>query len=268
MTTPEVVSFAITIGLGVLSITLAVFSILLSWKFNDRSTGALDAVKSLATEIRSLIDATVAQQKEFSSRMLDSILEKGPYGRSAADVQKEANAMEEVVRRQLDETEKRIADSVESKIRSLKKEDRTDPATIQRMVDSIRNEIRMLADQAASTVSASAKVSESLKKMLMRWIDRPAHYQLLAAIISENAMSEEQVRKHREKYGIPEPLEAGLSNLLDAGILVGTRDTFQVPTNLSAPLAAWVDRNWPIINKLKHVEGVEDKTIVAKGLDF
>lgn len=284
MTTVEVASFAVTVGLGVIAIVLAVFSIVLSWKFNDRSTDSLDKVGSLTTEIRSLIDATVVQQKDFSSRMLDSILEKGPYGRDRAvvSIDKDTRALEEIVRHQLEETEKRIANEVESKIRSFVLTNKTDPIAIQQVLASIRAEIKSLASQAATTASSSALVSESMKKKLMEWKDLPSHYQVIAAIVKENVTSEEQLRKHMSKYNIPEPIKHGLDNLLQAGILCGTLESFEISPQFKTFLPDWVNRNWSTINKIIGIMSAadlsekgpvkksikEETKMIADGLEF
>jgi len=74
MNTSEMGNLILTIILGLLSIGLGIFAIWLSLRFNEKSTEALNAIKDLTNEIRTLSDVNLSQQQNFSSKMLDSIL--------------------------------------------------------------------------------------------------------------------------------------------------------------------------------------------------
>jgi hypothetical protein len=255
VTTAETASLVITATLGVLAIGLSIFTMVLSWKFNDRSFQALDAVKSLVTEIRSLMDSTVKQQKDFSSRMLDSILEKGPYGHEhdLPAEEKGKTAVEQVIKSQLEVAEKRIVDSVEEKMRSIIPTDKTDSEAVKTALDSIREDISSLANRAATTASSSTILPEDLKQKLMKWQEFPAHYLLLAAIIKENARTEKELLPHVKKYAIPQPMNEGFHNLLESGILEGSQTAFEVKPELKTQLAGWLDRNWSILTKIMEI---------------
>lgn len=87
MTTTEVITFTIGVALGLFSIALGVFAIWFSSKQAESSSSALDSVKDLARETKFLVDASLAQQKDFSIKMLDSILQQNKFGSGAADIE-------------------------------------------------------------------------------------------------------------------------------------------------------------------------------------
>ena len=81
MNTSETVTFGIGLAVSLLSVGLGVFAIWLSLRLSKSSTDALDSVRDLARETRILVQMGLDQQKGFSSKMLDSILEQNKFGR-------------------------------------------------------------------------------------------------------------------------------------------------------------------------------------------
>lgn len=110
------INLAITIGLGVLSLGLSVFAIWLSLRFSDRSDKALDSVKELTNDIRSMMEVSLTHQKDFSSKMLDSILEQNQYGLPKnSDENDKSASIESLVQERLQQSEERITEILEKR---------------------------------------------------------------------------------------------------------------------------------------------------------
>ena len=274
MSTIDAISFAVTIALGVLSIGLAAFAIWLSCRFNEQSTQALDTIKSLATEIRGLADVTVSQQKDFSTKMLDSILRGGPYGEDPS-VREKGTALEQVVRAQLEQSELRIVDGMEKKMKQLSVRHEISSKMVQQIVDGVKDDLSTLRDSVASAVSSSTTIPEELRLTLLKWQNYPAHYLILAAIVG-GANSLQDVESVSSSFGIPEQIDMGLDNILSSGLLTGSAESFTVRQDLAAPLAGWIDANWRVLSEMKAVarrspndeDAVEKRRDIANLLHF
>jgi hypothetical protein len=229
-----------------LSIGLGAFAIWLSKRFDERSAAALDAIRDLARETRALIDVAVSQQRDFSTKMLDSILSRDPYGRTVAPpVQEGPSALEEVVRKQLTDTEHRISEAIEDTIRRLPAQPNSQ--RLEQAVASIRNDIKRLTDAAAARITVPVELPEKIAVAFNEWRDFPAHFLVLFAILREGATSVGRLRKVADRYGIPEPFDGGVENLLKAGVLEGTLSDFRVPSDIQNLLLAWIEANEPVL---------------------
>lgn len=276
MNASDISNLVLTIVLGLLSIGLGLFAIWLSIQFNNKSTSALDAIKELANEIRTLSQTNVSQQKDFSSKMLDSILAQNRYGKYevSEEVQK-STALEDVVKRQLEETETRITSAVEQTVRTIAKSN-NDPDALQTAIETIRSDIRMLTNRA-SAISSSIELPEQLKTELDRMRRTPAFYVLLAAIIRENISSLNAMEAFESKYNFPDGWEDGpIETLISRNFLTGSPDDFKVTPQYQAPLAAFIDKNWLTITKLIEHYGsqenrfglTKEELLMAKELDI
>lgn len=180
----EATSLGITIGLGILSLGVSIFAVWLSSRYESKSSSALDAIKGLASETRTLIDASLSQQKDFSGKMLDSILSRNQYG--GLQESSDESIVQASIRATLVESENRIANRVEDQVRALA--DRTgDQANLATGIASIRAEIASLAENAARTASETLSLPLILRDELVgyRFFRRGfSFYQRLVARIS------------------------------------------------------------------------------------
>lgn len=237
----NVIGVTATVSLGILSIGLGAFAIWLSKRFDERSSAALEAIRDLARETRALVDVAVGQQREFSTKMLGSILSPDPYGTAPLPGGVGQPALEELVRRQLAETEQRIGAAIEQTIRKLPGQ--TDPKRLEEALASVREGISRLADAAASRAASPVTLPKEVAETLKEWRSYPAHFVLLNAIVTEGCRSSEDVEKVSERYGVPTPFDPGLENLLARGILVGNASGFEVAPGLREVLSAWLAAN-------------------------
>jgi hypothetical protein len=243
----EAINLGITIGLGILSLGLGMFAIWLASKYENKSSSALDAIKALASETRILIDASLSQQKDFSGKMLDSILSRNQYGGSQET--SEEIDVQASIREALVESEFRIANKVEEQVRALA--DRTgDQSALTAGLASIRNDIASLAEKAAQTASETVSLPLPLRDELVQGRMFPARILLLAAISRDDLHSVAAVDEVAEKYALPAGREVPIHGWIESGILEGSPKKFDVKKELRRPLALWVDRNRSILNAI------------------
>lgn len=259
----DVVNLAITIGLGILSLGLGGFSIWLSLRFNDKSNDALDSVKDLSNELKSLMEVSLTHQKDFSSKMLDSILDTNQYGMSSKEValDNSIDTIEKVLNEKLTKTEQHLSKIVEDKIKSLSNNDPKNDVAIQKAIDEILGEISSLR-QTAVDVSTSFKLPKHLKERLLEWKGFPAHYVVLACIVKESVTSFNMLERYKDKYHFPGNYESGVENLIESRIVVGNFDDFKISPEDLAPLSIWVEANWPLLEKfISHYATKEGDTL-------
>lgn len=280
--TLNLVSIAATVALGVVSIVLGGFAIWLSLHFDKRSSATLDSIRDLAghtkelvNEVKSVTNVGISQQKDFSSKMLESILSRSQYGRPDLGTEQEGSELEQMIRHHLEETEHRIADVVETKVRSLSAARDTSPKELQETVDLIRAEIRKLGDKAASAVASPLTLPSELQQALVRWISVPAFYVLINGIVRANAGSVEDLKKAQPMYKFPVGWEGAIQTLLERKILTGTKDKFEITSDFKAPLTAWLDVNEQVIlrlidgfNKRAEKTPSKDVKLIATDLKF
>ena len=276
MSASDLSNLILTLILGLLSVALGLFAIWLSLQFNNKSSAALDAIRDLANEIRTLSQTNVSQQKDFSSKMLDSILAQNKYGKDEISSQAEGStALEEVVKRQLEETEIRITSAVEQTVRTLG-QTTNDPSAVQRALESIRLDIRSLTNKASS-ISANVELPENLRSEIEKMRKFPAFLVLLAAIVKENANSLGALETVEPKYHFPEGWDDGaIDTLIKKKFLIGSPEDFNVTPEYQAPIAAFIDRNWPSISKLieyyssaeKQGSVTKEEQLIGKGLEI
>lgn len=272
-----IVNFAITIALGVLALALGGFAIWLSRHFDSKSSAALDAIKDLANEIRSLTNVSVVQQKEFSFKMLDSILSRDQYGHptSESPESENATALEEAIKRQLSDTEVRIANAVEEKVRALSASSGDNPKELQNTLNEIRSQIKLMTKEAASTIAKPIDLSSRLRDALTKWLPYPAHYPILVAVVKEGSKSASDLERVAEKYNFAGGWKGGLKHLIDGEILSGSLESFDLTEKNRSKISAWVEWNWEVLQQLiplykqRSVKGVtQQERIVAAGLEF
>ena len=119
MTTTDIVNLALNIGLGITSLILSIFAIWLSLRFNDSSNAALDSVKELTREIKTNVQIGLSQQNQFSTKMLDSIIEQNRFGRPELTAPQSKSELENVIRKSLENAEQNITLAVEKKLGNL-----------------------------------------------------------------------------------------------------------------------------------------------------
>ncbi|MBC7876373.1 MAG: hypothetical protein H7Y59_04305 [Anaerolineales bacterium] len=261
MTTTDIVNLALNIGLGVISLILSIFAIWLSLRFNDSSNSALDSVKELTREIKTLVQIGLSQQDHLSNKMLDSIIEQGRFGRPNAETS--ISTIEVALNKRLESAEQSITNSVEKKVRELISAGSKDPTSVETGLESIRINIR----EFSGIVKEGITVIDSLKTFMKY----PAHYLLLRAIVKSGAKSETELKKVLGKYRVPNGWnKKGISHLLENGLLTGTETEFEIPKENLQILTAWVESNSKILMQLAEVydggsreeQKVQEKDIV------
>ena len=265
----EIISLALNIGLGLVSLILGIFVVWLSLRFNDASNAALDAVKDLAREIKTLVQISLSQQTDFSTKMLDSIIEQNRFGRpETIPAQTTPSSLETFIRSSLENAERSITASVERKVRELVKEGSSDPQSVEAGIETIRSDIRKFSE--------GVQEGTSVREALRRFQALPAHYVLLAAITRSQAKSIGDIEKAVQKYHVPnDGWEGGLDNLIESGLVRENLSEFEVPPEKLPVITAWVDQNWPILSKLmaeyknkSDVQVTEREDEIAHELEF
>lgn len=249
MNTIDAITLGISIGLSILSIVLGFFAIWLSYKFSENSAKALDAVKDLSKETRTLVELNLEQQKSFSGKMLDSILEQNKFGTTNDDISNSSNTVNDVITNTLKDIEEKINVSVERELREFGKKSSQSNAELQQVVNAIKSDIGTISE-AAPTISSELTLPTSTKNALKYYLDFPAHYVVLAAIVKNNANSFGDVSEVAEEFALPGSWESGINNLIDRDILEETETGFKVPDKLLNPIKTWVDKNKEHINEL------------------
>jgi hypothetical protein len=114
-------------------------------------------------------------------------------------------------------------------------------------VTAIRDDLKRLTDAAAVRVAVPVELPEKIATTFHEWRDFPAHFLILRAILREGATSLDVLRQVADRYGIPEPFDGGVENLLKKGVLEGTLADFRVPSDLRHLLLAWMTTNEPVL---------------------
>ena len=270
----DIISLAISIGLGLLSIGVAAFAIWLSLRFNDRSTDALDSVKVLSNEIRAMTEVSLTHQKDFSSKMLDSLLEQSQYGRPEPASDESPHLLEEMIRKRLEEAEATIAGTIEESIRRLVRAEDVDAQQTQDAIEAIKQEISRLST-TAQEVSTEALLPIAIRDRLERYKDYPAHYVVIVGILRSGATSLSDLERVRNQYHLPDGFDGGVRNLIRDHLLEGDVESFSLFEDSRAALTKWVDRNSPHLARLidyystKTPGGVkEPELVIARELAF
>jgi hypothetical protein len=259
MTTPDIINLSISIGLGIISLVLGVFAIWLSFKFNQASTKALDTIRDLAGEVRVLVQANLHQQTDFSTKMLDSIIEQNRFGQIAeVDELPRPEVLEDVIRQRLEVAEAKITLAVENTVQRLVKHQSQNPESLKLALESIRSDIQQLT-KTASTISAEIQLSPSTQAALKKYRKYPAHYVVLAGILRTGATSIDHLLATAVEYSFPAGWQGGVQHFIEDGLLVGERENFKVSESDQPALAAWIDRNWPAISKLTAIYAESDR---------
>jgi len=127
-------------------------------------------------------------------------------------------------------------------------------------VTVIRDDLKRLTDAAAVRVAVPVELPEKIAMTFDKWRDFPAHFLVLRAILREGAVSLDMLRTVAERYGIPEPFDSGVENLLQKGVLEGTLSDFRVPSDIRHPLLAWMTTNEPVLLEVAaHFSSVPSK---------
>lgn len=244
MTTGQIISLSVTIGLGVIAIILAAFAIWLSVKFNQQASLVLTKIKESEAEIRSLVDIGLSHQKDFSDKMLDHLINREPY-RDYHDWKSPGKAAltTEELKDQFKKIETDIIRNIEQKLQLLMKDkviDKDGMADIRRIIES---EIRTTSKETPSLMTKKSILPNWLREKLMEWRTAPEYYPLIIAIVEENVKTLQELEKCRSRYNFPKDYEFGIRDLLDAKIISGSNKKFHIEADNRKLLAAWIDYN-------------------------
>jgi hypothetical protein len=97
---------------------------------------------------------------------------------------------------------------------------------------------------------AQTELPPELRRILKSWQRYPANLLLLAAITKEGIHTKKELLARRAAYKILEPVDSGLRNLLQSGILQGSPETFRFSSAWELPLRRWVSENEAVLARL------------------
>lgn len=240
------------------------FSVWLSHQFSRDSTSALDSVKSLSNEIKGLTQANLNQQKDFSVKMLDSIIDSNRFGSvPSVEAVSGPSALEQVVKNRLDAAESRISSNVESTVRRLITEGAESSEKIDAAVTSIKDDIGKLAD-SFQDISSDSQRSPELTRMLRKLLPNPAHFLVLNALIESGATSSSDLEPVASDFNLPPEWTSGIANLIKDGLVMGELDSFVISPDIKTGLASWLDQNRETIRQLSSFYSENDEGSVTK----
>lgn len=257
METLDIITFTIGVSLGLISIALGLFAIWFSYKLAQSSNSALDSVKDLARETKILVDASLSQQKDFSTKMLDSILQQNKFG-NLKDVSEGAENLNTAVTSEITKIleifEQNIGSSIEKTVQKLEGSNPNGHVELKEALEAIQRDIGNLS-QAAPVITSVVNGSDELRQSLQSFRDYPAHYIVLNGIIRGGLRDFDDSRNVAEKYDFPDEWQDGVENLIKKGVLVYDEDGdgFEVPSQYRALLKEWVERNDSKITALRSV---------------
>lgn len=246
----DVINLSITIGLGIISIILGIFSIWLSMRFNESSNKALDSVKSLSHDLKSLSEISLTHQKDFSSKMLDSLLDQGKYGPTTQTQTHES--IEDKFIEKLNKLEENISNTIEIKIKEKLQSNNISQDEVKEILSEIRTETKKLKSHTINTARSLA-LPGNLRNQLKSFIEYPANYLLIEAITKENVHSLEELQAVTEKYGIPEGWEDAIDNLAEREIIYfdENHEKFHIPVKQASLIKRWISGNQRTIEKIR-----------------
>lgn len=256
MEVTDVITFTVGVSLGLFSIALGIFAIWFSYKLSENSNAALESVKDLARETKVLVDASLSQQKDFSNKMLDSILEQNKFGNAGGerydeDLNASAESVTSEVSKILEIFEQNISESIEKTIRKFNEASPGGQAELKTALASIKDDIGKLS-QVAPVISSVVSGTETLRQALQSFRDHPAHYLVLYGVIRGGLKSYDDKSGVALKYNFPGEWEEGVENLINKGVLESTGDgEFDVPENYKTYLSDWASRNKKFVLRLK-----------------
>lgn len=245
----DVISLSISIGMGILSIGLGIFSIWLSHRFAEQSSQVLSNLKETAIEIRTLTAGVLTNQDHFSSKMLDSIINKNSYGVDTDLIQTESQKLFES---RLQEIELKINVQIEDTVNKFIKTSANDTSELRTVIESIKGDINSLVNTAKIATNPT-EIPHRLKKIMKDWIDFPALIILIELIIENYVKTEDGVRQYAPKYNLPNGWEGGVDGLIESGVLRGTREAFSVEAEYMVPLNMWLSMNKTQIENIKNL---------------
>ncbi|TIH07184.1 hypothetical protein [Pseudomonas leptonychotis] len=259
----DTINLAITIGLGVISIILGIFSIWLSMRFNDSSNSALDSVKSLSHELKSLSEISLTHQKDFSSKMLDSLLDQGKYGTPTSN--ETYKNLESRFIDKLTELENSLSSTIESELKEKLEANNISQTEIKEILSTIRAETDKLKS-GTITAAKNFAIPAKLKSQLKSFIDYPANYLLIEAIAKEKITTADSLAEVTEKYGIPDGWEEAIGNLAENGIVSFSKDheSFSIPSAQERLIMRWINSNQKTINKIRDITRDKNEPTVTE----
>jgi hypothetical protein len=97
---------------------------------------------------------------------------------------------------------------------------------------------------------AQAELPPELRRILKSWQRYPANLLLLAAITNEGIQTREGLLAKKAAYRFLEPVDSGLRNLLQSGVLQGSPERFRLSSAWEPPLRRWVSENAAVLARL------------------
>ena len=244
MTLIDGISFGITIGLGLLALGVSILSIVLAIYFAKESNIAFDRIKELTNEIKALTNNTYENQKNYSDKMLDTIIGQSKFG--IIDKNENSKIADETLKNIIAIVKKEIEGNIHTKLKEDKDSYKFSP--------QLRNDISKSIEKTEidfNIIKQKFELPNDIKKSLENLKEFPAHYILLRGLLLSESKSISELQEHEKEYCIPIGWEKGpIDKFLAIGILKGTPKKFYIPEELIQPLYYWIDRNKEAFDKL------------------
>ena len=247
----DIIKFTTSIIMGTTSVVLGIFAIWLSNKFNNNSSSALEKIKELSNEIKILSQNHLSNQRDFTDKMLDSILDSN--GKNGQGLEYEE--LEDIFNKEIKKTEEKI-------MTALRKEISNDDNNNDNKIDNLENEVKDVTKEASNTMSAYLTVRKNLKKMLYNLInDSPSYLVLLSIIIAEEVRSVEELNDLENKFNIYYPYKKQINKLIKMNILKGNENNFEINPDYEQQINNIVSNNLNIIKKLIRLYGDQPRNM-------
>ena len=252
----DAISLAISIGLGIISIALGIFSIWLSMRFNESSNKALDSVKQLSHELKSISEVQLTHQKDFSSKMLDSLLEHGQYGTPQPST---PAAIEETFLEKLRQLESNISTTIEERLKERLETHNLSQGEVREILLTVKEQTEKLKE---GTINAAKRyfIPNQIKEELKSFSEYPAHYLVIEAIAKEGITSREKFSAIVEKYKIPSGWDTAINNLAEKEVIRMSEDeeNFEIPPQKLNHINRWLRKNQRLISKIRETLKEDD----------
>ena len=252
MTTIELIRFTITVFIGGASISLAIFSFLASMRNNKQSKEALDKIKDLTSEIKSNLNTSLSNQKDYTGKMLDTIISKSSYissSENGVEHRVDEEIVNELVEIKIDQIEKNLNGVLESKISEL---GNNTSAEVLSVINQLGLSLTKEEIYKAKNKNSTDDLPIDIKEQLVYYKQAPALLLLLAILVKEkpNMMSIEAIMNN---YSMPDGWEGGLEKLEEDGLIVQEKGGIIIPKGHKESLELWAENNWRRVLQLRAI---------------
>lgn len=243
MTDIDFIRFTVTVFLGGLSIGFAIFSFISSFRNNKQSKEALQKISEISGEIKAQLSTSISNQKDYTNKMLDSILSKTNYSEESESSNENSKVLDELLDLKIGEIENNLINIIDNKIQN---QDTSISADVKEELENLKETI-----QEISKNENGIGLPIELKEQLIKWRRFPAYFLLIGGITREYSDGETSLNKIASKYYFPGEWEGALDQVESTGFIEYENGKVSIPPTVKENLEIWTTKNWPLILKLK-----------------